>query len=78
MAESAGFSPHAVPPKILFPLLEGGSLEENEDLHTMWSALLANASSPDRSDDVRPGYTNLLRQMSPDEVALLNWIFTME
>jgi hypothetical protein len=75
MAEAAGFSPHAVPPKILFPLLEGVSLEENEDLHTMWSALLANASSPDRSDDVRPGYINLLRQMSPDEAAVLNWIF---
>src|SRR6185312_1265640 len=46
MAEDAGFTPNEVPSKLLFPLLEGASFEENEDLHTMWAALLANASSP--------------------------------
>lgn len=46
MAEAAGFTPNEVPSKLLFPLLEGASFEENEDLHTMWAALLANASSP--------------------------------
>lgn len=75
MAEAAGFTPQPVPPKILFPLLEGVSLEENEDLHTMWAALLANASSQDPTNDVRAGYINVLRQMSPDEAAILNWIF---
>jgi hypothetical protein len=75
MAQEAGFTPQAVPPKILFSLLEGASFEENEDLHTMWSALLANAASPDRRDWVRPGYIALLRQMSPDEAGVLNWIF---
>jgi len=43
MAEDAGFTPKAVPIKLLFPLLDGASLEENEDLHTMWAALMANA-----------------------------------
>src|ERR1022692_985920 len=55
MAKDAGFTPKAVPIKLLFPLLEGASLEENEDLHTMWAALLANASSPNQSENVRPG-----------------------
>src|SRR5579875_1328344 len=36
MAEEAGFTPKAVPVKALFSLLEGASLEENEDLHTKW------------------------------------------
>ena len=74
MAEDAGFTPNEVPSKLLFPLLEGASFEENEDLHTMWAALLANASSPKWSDGVRPGYIALLRQMAPDEGVLLNWL----
>jgi hypothetical protein len=75
MAEDAGFAPNEVPSKLLFPLLEGASFEENEDLHTMWAALLANASSPKWADGVRPGYIALLRQMAPDEAALLNWLY---
>src|SRR5215469_9244286 len=55
MAKDAGFRPQAVPPKILFPLLEGASFEEDEDMHTMWAALLANASSPENAE-VRPGF----------------------
>src|ERR1700733_11994052 len=58
MAEEAGFTPSAVPPKILFPLLEGASLEDNEDMHTMWAALLANASSKMRGI-VRPSFISL-------------------
>jgi hypothetical protein len=75
MAHEAGFTPQALPPKILFPLLEGASFEENEDLHTMWAALLANAASPDNADKVRPGFIATLRQMAPDEAALLNWMY---
>src|SRR5262249_20330632 len=32
MTQEAGFTPKAVPIKLLFPLLEGASLEEDEDL----------------------------------------------
>jgi len=72
MATEAGFTPKAVPIKLLFPLLEGASLEENEDLHTMWAALLANAASPHESEKVRPGFIAALEQMAPDEAFLLN------
>jgi hypothetical protein len=75
MAQEAGFTPQAVPPKILFPLLEGASFEENEDLHTMWAALLANAASADRKDIVHPGFIPTLRQLASDEALLLSWIF---
>ena len=33
MAEAAGYTPTAVPIKLLFPLLEGASFEEDESLH---------------------------------------------
>jgi hypothetical protein len=74
MARDAGFTPQAVPAKILFPLLEGASFEDNEDLHTMWAALLANAASTRNADKVRPSFIALLRQMAPDEAVMLNWM----
>jgi Abortive infection alpha len=70
MAEDAGFTPNAVPPKILFPLLEGASFEEDETLHTMWASLLANASSK-KGAIVRPTFISLLKNMAPDEAELL-------
>jgi hypothetical protein len=75
MAEEAGFTPQAVPPKILFPLLEGASFEDNESLHDMWAALLANAASPENAGKVRPGFIATLKQMASDEAALLDWMF---
>jgi hypothetical protein len=75
MATEAGFTPKAVPIKLLFPLLEGASFEENETLHDMWAALLANAASPENPDIVRPGFIAILRQLVADEAALLNCIF---
>src|SRR6266550_2229571 len=53
MLREADLKPQVVPPKILFPLLEGVSLEDNEDLHTMWAALLTNAASPEKAATVR-------------------------
>lgn len=50
MVQDAGFNPNVVPLKILFPVLDAASMEEDEDIHTMWAALLANASLP--SSDV--------------------------
>jgi len=56
MAKDAGFTPKAVPIKLLFPLLEGASLEENETLHDMWAALLANAASPENARKITVTY----------------------
>src|SRR5437016_4053149 len=75
MAQEAGFTSQAVPPKILFPLLKGASFEEDEDLHTMWAALLANAASPENAEKVRPGFIAILKEMAPDEATLLKWVF---
>jgi hypothetical protein len=74
MVEDAGFTPKAVPIKLLFPLLEGASLEEDESLHDMWAALLANAASPD-CEKVRPGFIATLKQMARDEAVLLNAVY---
>jgi hypothetical protein len=70
MARDAGFTPKAVPPKILFPLLEGASFEEDENLHKMWAALLANAAA-NISMAVRPTFISILKDLAPDEAYLL-------
>src|ERR1035438_5844869 len=75
MAQDAGFTPQTVPPKVLFPLLEGASFEEDENLHDMWAALLANATSPLSAQIVRPGFIAIWKEMAPDEAGLLNWMY---
>lgn len=75
MAEEAGFQASPVPPKILFPLLEGVSLEEDDKMHIMWAALLANATNPASTDSVRPSFIAVLKQLASDEARLLNWFY---
>ena len=67
-----------VPPKILFPLLEGASFEEDETLHDMWAALLANAASLENAEKVRPGFIATLKQMAPDEARVLSVLFDID
>jgi len=78
MATDAGFTPRAVPIKLLFPLLDGASYEEDESLHTMWAALWANASSPEKWDGIRPAFIDILRSMAPDEAGMLKWVCDQE
>ena len=75
MAEEAGFQASPVPPKILFPLLEGVSWEEDDEMHTMWAALLANATNPAATRSARPSFIAVLKQLAPDEAKLFNWFY---
>ncbi len=72
MTKVAGYTPETVSLKLLFPLLEGASLEENEVLHTMWAALLAHASHPGSVSLVLPSFTEVLRVLTVDEARLLD------
>lgn len=77
MASDAGFTPEAVPIKLLFPLLEGASLEENEELHSMWAALLANASNPSTPELVHPNFANTLKSLSVTDAMTLQQIWNV-
>ena len=73
MLSEAGITPQAVPPRLFLPMLEAASIENDEDLHTKWSALLANAaSSPDR---VHPSYIEILKQLTPDDARFLDRLY---
>lgn len=68
--EQAGFRPNRVPLKLLLPALDYASVEEDEDLHSKWAALLSNAAKPD-ADEVPAAFPDILRQLSPRDAALL-------
>jgi hypothetical protein len=53
--------------KLLIPLLENGSLEEDDGLQDRWAALLARTSTGLRI----PGAVEILKQLTNDDVELL-------
>jgi hypothetical protein len=73
MLSEAGTTPQAVPPRLFLPMLEAASIENDEDLHTKWSTLLANAaSSPSK---VHPSYIEILKQLTPDDARFLDKLY---
>lgn len=76
MLDAAGVDPKAVPMGVLWPLLEGASLEEDEDLADRWAALIANtANTAINAEDELPRYAGLLRELSPRDARLLDAIY---
>lgn len=61
--------PTAVPGRILIPLLEKASLEEDGDLRARWVRLLASAATT--PSKVLPAYVAILSELAPEEVKLL-------
>jgi hypothetical protein len=74
MLKEAGLPAQAVPPRLFLPMLEAASIENDEDLHTRWSALLANAAS---SNKVHPSYIEILKQLTPDDARLLDKLYDL-
>lgn len=63
-----------VPPKIALPLIENASLEEDEDLHSLWANLLASAL--DRSSDpIERKYVSILAELSSEDAWVLDTIY---
>src|SRR5207302_952664 len=73
MLKDAGISPKAVPPRLFLPILENGSVEDDEDLNSRWAALLTNAAMSPGS--VHPSYIEILRQLTPQEATLLDKLY---
>lgn len=78
MLDDAGSTVQAVPDKLVIEILQGASLEENENLHTMFASLLANAASVENAASVQSGFVAILKQMSPAEALLLKFIADRE
>lgn len=68
--EERGIEPKQVPWKVLLPLLEHGSLEENPDLQEKWAHLLAHAC--DSPSDIHVSFVEILRQLTPSQAKFLD------
>jgi hypothetical protein len=65
----AGLSVNAVPPRLLLPIIESCSVEDNDTLQEMWAGLLVTASQ--ESDSMSPSFVETLKQLTPVEASLL-------
>ena len=72
---NAGLSPHEVPLKIIHPLLEAASLEEDESLRERWAALLANSARSDDSGEILASFPAILKELSSREVRFLSALY---
>jgi hypothetical protein len=59
--------------KVLVPLLENASLEEDESLQDKWAAILANAATGRAI--IRPLFPEILKELSTVEVKVLDAMF---
>ncbi len=71
--EASGLERKQVPLKVLLPILENSSLEEDELLKNKWSNLLANAISGNK--EINPNYPEILKELSPLEVFILDKVY---
>jgi hypothetical protein len=72
----AGIDPQRVPLKLLGPIIESGSLEEDDLLQDKWAALLANAANG-HEDAVHPSFVEVLKQISALEAHFLDALYSL-
>jgi len=76
IATDTGYSLGPVSRRVLMPILEYSSLEEDDSLRIKWAALLANAASPRGWDSVLPAYGEILRQLTPIHAGVLDSLYS--
>jgi hypothetical protein len=70
---AAGLPANPVPLRLLLPIAEGCSIEDNESLQELWAGLLATASQ--QGDSVSPSFIETLKQLTPDEARYLHGLY---
>lgn len=66
-----------VPLKLLIPIMQGASLEENDDLQDRWAALLVNAANANFRSEVRRAYAVILEQLTPLDAQILDILYSL-
>ena len=74
--KSKGIKPRKIPVKDLSNLLEFASFEEDEKMQSRWASLLANAANPNNRYDICSIFSQILNQLSSQEVAILDYVFS--
>jgi hypothetical protein len=71
LAADNGVQLKPVAPRLLFPILEAASLQDDEELYNRWIALLTNFAS-DHDSSLLPSFPETLRQLTPEEARFLD------
>lgn len=71
--EQEGRKAKAIPLRLLVPILESASVEDNKTLQDMWAGLLATASQ--EADKVSPSFVETLKQLTPDEARYFDKLY---
>ncbi|HMH15680.1 MAG TPA: Abi-alpha family protein [Edaphobacter sp.] len=72
LLKDAGLPANVVPPRLLLPIIENCSVEDNDTLQDMWAGLLATASQ--ETDSASPSFIETLKQLTPDDARHLEVI----
>ncbi len=65
-----------VPLQVAIPLIQGGSLEEDDGLQDRWATLLVNAADASSHVEVRRAFISILEDLTPLDALILNKIYT--
>ena len=68
----------AVPLKLAIPLIQGGSLEDDDVLQDQWAALLANAADGNQEYEVRRAFVSILEDLTPFDAHNFKKIYELE
>lgn len=72
--KASGLEKKQIPLKVLVPIIQNSSLEDDVAMQDKWSNMLANASTG--NVDVSPNYAAILNELSPLEVSILTQIYS--
>ncbi|MCK4785868.1 MAG: DUF4393 domain-containing protein [Desulfobacteraceae bacterium] len=72
--EKKRIKPKKIPIKSLASLLENSSLEEEESMQIKWASLLANAANPEHEHNDILIFSQILKELSPEEALMLDYI----
>lgn len=75
MCDAAGIDPAAIGLKVLQPIWQGSSLEEDDAMTERWAALLANAAAPASGVSVLPSFPRILAELSHEEATILDAVY---
>lgn len=70
-----GLTERDVPLKIIHPLLEGASLEDEPDMRAIWSNLMANTADPRCVTPIGAMFPDILRDLGAREVRFLDALY---
>jgi hypothetical protein len=66
-----------VPMKLVIPILQGATLEEDDSLQDRWAALLVNAANAKFTGEIRRSYTSILEQLTPLDAQILDVVYAL-